>query len=249
MTSWNFRGNWTLCAIAALAFMAACVAHEAVGHGGMCLATGGRITLLTSVYFHCSNGGALTDAAGPMMNLVVGIACWCALTFCPMPSPQWRVFLALAMAFNLFWGSSYFVYSAVTGNGDWAFVLRGRGREAQMLRAILMGAFGARLYAGSARMVAARLPSGTPMIVPWLVAGTVSCAAASCFAGPVLPAVREAALESFGAGAGLLVVAWRNPMAVAPTRVESGVAPGKGWVFAAIPALLVFAATLGRGLS
>ena len=43
--------------IAAAAIIAAClttIAHEALGHGGACLASGGRIVLLTSVYFECA---------------------------------------------------------------------------------------------------------------------------------------------------------------------------------------------------
>ena len=69
-------GRSTLVAVSAVSFIVACVAHEAIGHGGMCLAVGGRIRLLTSVYFSGTNGGALTDAAGPLMNLVAGAVCW-----------------------------------------------------------------------------------------------------------------------------------------------------------------------------
>jgi hypothetical protein len=86
----------TLAAIAALAFIVACVAHGAVGHGGICLGVGGHVALLTSIYF----GSPSTDVA------------------------QCAFFCGLAMAFNLFWGAGYLIYSAVTNSGDYAFVLR-----------------------------------------------------------------------------------------------------------------------------
>src|SRR5205085_10953058 len=112
----------TLAAIAALAFIVACVAHEAVGHGGTCIAAGGHITLLTSVYFHCANGGLLPSAAGPLINLAVGSILWATLRRAwSLLSAHWRLFITLAMAFNLFWGAGYFVYSAVTDMSDWAF--------------------------------------------------------------------------------------------------------------------------------
>src|SRR5258708_35955427 len=80
------RGYGTLAAIAAVAFIVACVSHEAVGHGGMCLAVGGRIALLTSVYFHCANGGPITHAAGarPETPLRVG-----GRGFPPRPPAPW----------------------------------------------------------------------------------------------------------------------------------------------------------------
>ena len=39
----------TLCSLSAVAFVAACFAHETLGHGTACTATGGRVTLPTSV--------------------------------------------------------------------------------------------------------------------------------------------------------------------------------------------------------
>src|ERR1039458_624934 len=172
----------TLAAIAAVAFILACVAHEPIGHGGMCLAVGGRVTLLTSVYFHCTNGGPLTDAAGPLMNLIVGAACWSLARSRPLAS-QSRLFFALAMAFNLFWGAGYFIFSAVTNTGDWAFVLRGLSLEPRWVWRLLMGALGVVIYVCTVRAIAANVSPSTPLVWPYLVAGVVSCAAALFYAG------------------------------------------------------------------
>ena len=237
----------TLVAIAALAFVLACVAHEAFGHGGMCVAVGGHVTLLTSVYFRCSTGGPLTDAAGPIMNLAVGAVFGGVLRTRRSLSPSWRLLLVFAMAFNLFWGAGYFVFSAVTNTGDWAFVLRELALQPSWLWRCLTGALGVYLYYRSVALVALHLPSGTPLVAPYLVAGTVSCFAALFFAGPTLPAIREAAQESFGAAVGLLLLAYRNSSRVDSQPSVVFVNRSGGWVFTSALVTLAFVATLGRG--
>lgn len=236
----------TIAAIAAVAFIVACVAHEAIGHGGMCLAFGGRVTLLTSVYFRCTNGGPLTDAAGPLMNLIVGAACWSLARNRPMAS-QSRLFFVLAMAFNLFWGGGYFIFSALTNTGDWAFVLRDLSLEPRWLWRLFMGALGVGIYVRSAQAVDRHLPPGTPLVWPYLVAGMVSCVAALFYVGPVLPAVREAARESFEANVGLLFVAYRNSKqahASAPPGLDDH---SNGWLLFSALVTMLFFLVLGRG--
>lgn len=242
------QSSLTLGALAALAFMAACVAHEALGHGGACIASGGHVTLLTSVYFHCSSGGPFTDAAGPTMNLIVGVACWHALSSWSKPPMQWRLFLVFTMAFNLFWGTGYFVFSAITDTGDWAFVLRDLAFQPRPLWLFLMGALGAYLYYRSMRLVAARLPAGTPLVATYLSAGVVSCLAVLFFNGPVLPALREAAMESFGAAIGLLLLARRASTSRDSAVTAIVVTRSNGWILTSVLAMLGFVVTLGRGL-
>jgi hypothetical protein len=237
----------TSAAIAALAFVVACVAHEAVGHGGTCIAVGGHVTLLTSVYFHCSNGGPLTDAAGPLMNLALGAVLWNVLHTRPSLSANWRLFLVFAMAFNLLWGAGYFIFSAATNSGDWAFVLRDLALQPGWLWRCFMGALGVYLYYCSVRLIALHLPPRTPLVVPYLVAGAVSCFATLFFTGPTLPAIREAAQESFGAAVGLLLLAWRNS-----SRGESQLSGvfvnySNGWLITSVLVTLGFVATLGQG--
>lgn len=240
------RSYSTLGAIAAVAFIVACVAHEAIGHGGMCLAVGGHVTLLTSVYFHCTNGGPLTDAAGPLMNLIVGAACWLLARNRPLIS-QSRLFFVLAMAFNLFWGAGYFIFSAVTNTGDWAFVLRDLSLEPQWLWRLLMGALGVVIYVRSIRAVATHVPPGTPLVWLYIVAGVVSCVAALFYAGPVLPAVREAAQESFGADVGLLFLAYRKSKQPHALPSPSLVAHSNAWLISSALVTILFLLVLGRG--
>lgn len=236
----------TLAAIAALAFMAACAAHEAVGHGGICVALGGQITVLTSVYFHCSKAGVLTEAAGPLMNFVVGVVCWAALRRAlPSLSVHWRLFLVLTMAFNLLWGAMYMLSSVVTNTGDWAFALRDLGLQPGWLWRCLTGALGMCLYYCFLLLVASYLPPRVPLLVPYLSAGAVCCLAALFFDGPKLPAVAESVGESFGNAVGLLLIAYRDSRRAGSPPAVVSVSPG--WLIASALVTLLFFATLGRG--
>jgi len=80
-----------------------------------------------------------------------------------------------------------------------------------------------------------------PLLVPYLVAGTLSCLAALCFVGPTLPALRQAALEGFGAGAGLLLLANRNRRLDPDKPPAAEIVPLRwGWIVAAVLITLVF---------
>lgn len=237
----------TLCAVATLGFIAAAVAHEAVGHGGMCVALGRHITLLTSVYFQCSEGGPLIAAAGPMMNLAAGAACWAILRSSRRLNLLWRLFLVFTMAFNLFWGAGYFLFSAATNAGDWAWVLRDLTLRPAGLWRVGMAALGLFLYYRSVVLVAAALPPGTPLLSPYLVAGAVSCLAALFFSGAVMPAVFEAAKESFGAGIGLLLIANSRARRNESPSALVFVPLSRTWVIVAALVTIAFFATLGHG--
>jgi hypothetical protein len=123
----------------------------------MCLARGDRITLLTSVYFHCSQDTTITSAAGNLMNLAVAIACFALLRF--RFSSGWRLLLVFAAAFNAFWACGYIILSAVSDNGDWAFVLHDLSLNPLWLWRGLMAFLGVTLYYVAIRLVVPRLPA------------------------------------------------------------------------------------------
>jgi hypothetical protein len=237
----------TVAAIMVIAFMLACVAHEVVGHGGMCMIVGGHVNLVSSVYFRSTGGGVLTDAAGPLMNLFVGAVCWFLLGRWTAPPILWRLFLVLAMGFNLFWGAGCFILSAVTNTGDWAFVLRQLQLEPVWVWRIVLGVLGIFIYRWAMRLLASQLPIGTPLFVPYLATGIFSCFAALFFFGPVVPALREAALEGFGVGIGLLLLAPNRPEQKTNSQPDLVVPDGKAWLFTVIVLAIIFIATLGRG--
>lgn len=192
----------TLCALSAMAFVSACVSHEALGHGLACIARGDSVEVLTSVYFKCSAASAVVDAAGPSMNLVVAVGAGVALGANPR-SPSVRVFLALLVAFSGFWGAGYFVFSGLTDTGDWAFVLHDTALQPLWFWRAAMVTFGAWLYWLALRRVALVLPPGRVLVAAYAAAGAVACASTLFYAGPVGPAMREAAQESLLAALGL----------------------------------------------
>ena len=199
----------TLCAIAAVTFIIACVAHEAIGHGGLCLVIGGEIKLLTSVYFRCVPGRPVVDAAGPTMNLIVAILA-AAMLATEKRSDLSRTFLAFLIAFNGFWGAGYLIFSAFTNTGDWAFVLRDLSAQPIWLWRIIMAAVGIYLYNVTIRYIAPHLPLGWPLFSAYLVVGAVACASTLFFTGAILPAMQEAAQESLLAPVALIYLAFRH---------------------------------------
>ena len=213
----------------------------------MCMLVGGRVTLLTSVYFRCSNGGPLTDAAGPLMNLVVGMACWVLLQGGRPYSQSWHLFLTFAMAFTLFWGTGYFVFSGVTDTGDWSFVLRGLPLEPHWLWRTLISVLGAYLYCESVKRVAIYVPPGTPLVLPYLVGGAVSVSAVLFFAGSTLPALRAAMQESLGAAVGFLFLAYKDTRRGDLASAAARVAFSPRWLIISAIVMVAFFATLGRG--
>jgi hypothetical protein len=246
-SSTRHHASLSTIAIACLGFISACVAHEVLGHGGMCLARGDRVTLLTSVYFHCSQDTPITTAAGNLMNLAVAAICFALLRF--RPSSGWRLLLVFAAAFNAFWACGYIILSAFTDNGDWAFVLHDLALTPPWLWRGLMALLGVALYYIAIRLVVPRLPRGIPILIPTLAAGVVACLAALFYAGPVLPALRDSAQEGFGAGVGLLLIARARYRRGEQLQPESSLPPSRGWIVAAIAVVVVFVATLGYGLT
>ena len=61
-----------LVAITIAATVIADFIHEGVGHGGMCVATGGRPLVLSTVHFECRTDTRLVAAGGTLANLIFG---------------------------------------------------------------------------------------------------------------------------------------------------------------------------------
>jgi hypothetical protein len=66
----------TVAAIAVIATVIANVIHEGLGHGGMCVASGGQALALSTVHFECSVDNRLVAAGGTLANLIFGAAFW-----------------------------------------------------------------------------------------------------------------------------------------------------------------------------
>ena len=69
----------TIAAIAIVATVIADFIHEGLGHGGMCVVTGGRPLALSTVHFECSADTRLVAAGGTLANLIFGTLSWGAV--------------------------------------------------------------------------------------------------------------------------------------------------------------------------
>ena len=115
----------TVAAIAMIAGVLSTQLHEAGGHGGACLATGRHAVAWGAFYFDCDTRLAplwisrLVAAAGSTTNLVVAALAALALRATPRGHPHLRVFWWLMAALNGFQWAGYFLFSGVSGMGDW----------------------------------------------------------------------------------------------------------------------------------
>lgn len=228
-------------AASAIAFAGACVSHEVVGHGAACLAEGGAIARLSSVYFHCTGGGLVADFGGPAGNVLAGVVCMGALR-----SRSWtaavRVGLVLGLAFNILWLAGCLLWSSAAGQSDFALAARLFG-PGEVVARVVFAAAGVALALFACRVVVRQGLPRPVVRLAYVAAGSISCASALFYAGPVLPALREAALEGFGAMAWLLFVPRSVSAYTGPAIGETG---GRALLPLAILAVLGLF-VLGRG--
>lgn len=240
----------TVAAIGILAMCVSTTAHEAIGHGGACLASGGRIAQLTSVYFQCAPGGQWIPAAGPAGNLAAAILAGIGARLTPATRPGVRLLLALVVAISLFWEAGYLLYAMILREGDWAIAagevfgsLTPAVRIGGAAAGVGLYLLGARLVAGAVRPFGAR--ARRILALAWAAAGVAACAAAAFYAPDRLDAMKQAALEVGAASLPLLVMRVRP----AP-EVPSAPRIARDWRWIAVSALAYagFVLTLGRGL-
>jgi hypothetical protein len=269
----------TLIALAVLAFIAADVAHEVIGHGAAFLALGGRSFVMTTTRWIAR--GAVADSAGRMFTgfehgdlysrifslggplgglLFAGLA-GLTLRGLPRAGVRLRLFLWLALAFNLLWAIGYLIYSGALGIGDWAEAVRDL-LPAPVWRLALTAA-GLLLYDLALRTLARELGRFVPVNEPedrvrvrrlvWIsygAAGAIACAAALFDPHGAGEVYKSAAPASLLANAGLLLLPGllrRYPSASGIARQP--VARSLVWILAALLAAALFVGFLGPGVS
>jgi hypothetical protein len=116
----------TLMALGVVAYVCETLLHEAVGHGGMCLASGYRVTAIAPLWMHCSTTTPLVNLMGPAANLAGAVVYALILRLAPPQGDRIRLFLWLSLAFNGLVAAGYMGVGGVTGFGDWPAVLAGR---------------------------------------------------------------------------------------------------------------------------
>jgi hypothetical protein len=252
---------WTIAAIAIAAMVIADFIHEGLGHGGMCVATGGQPLVLSTVHFECSADTRLVAAGGTLANLIFGALFWVAARGVKQSAP-WRYFFWLLMTFNLFDAGGYFLFSGVGNFGDWAAVVAGwqppwawrvglvaLGTVTYFLLFVPLCLRELRPFLGKdAELRVQRARQLT--LVPYLTAGILSCAAGALNpVGPLLILI-SAAAASFGGHSGL---AWMWALLYSPRIPSSGlqmpeIERNRGWMIAAVVLAIVFIAGLGPGV-
>ena len=251
----------TVAAIAIVATVIANFIHEGFGHGGMCVVTGGRPLVLSTVHFECSADTRLVAAGGTLANLIFGALSWVAMRAVKQSAP-WRYFFWLLMTLNLFGVGGYFLFSGIGNIGDWAAVVAGLqpawawrvglaalGIVAYFFLFVPLSLRELRPFLGKDAKIRVRRARQLTL-VPYLTAGILSCAAGALNpVGPLLILI-SAAAASFGGNSGL---AWMWNLLYGP-RIPSSefqmpeIERSRGWIIAAVVLAIGFIMGLGPGL-
>ena len=251
----------TVAAIAIVATVIADFIHEGLGHGGMCIATGGRPLALSTVHFECSAETRLVAAGGTLANLIFGALFWCASRAVKQSAP-WRYFFWLLLTFNLFEAGGYFLFSGIGNIGDWTAVVAGwQPAWAWRVGLVALGAVTyfilfvplclreLRPFLGKDAKVRVRRARQLTL-VPYFTTGILSCVAGALNpVGPLLILI-SAAAASFGGHSGL---AWMSNLLHGP-RIPSTemqmpeIERSRGWLIAAVILAILFIVGLGPGV-
>ncbi len=224
-----------------------CSVTKPWGHGLGCVIDGGRITLLTSIWFRCHGGNTLTDAGEPIASLVGGLAAF-ALLPAARTNRISRLTLVLFGAFSVFWFAGQLIDHAVINRDDWAIIAR-RNHSPAVWRPISIG-LGIAVYAGGIALTTAALrQKDAPR--PSAVALAYAAGAASAVLAGLMwqPMPLSSALEKFLtlgiAPLGLLIAARRARSDPANTAPILGT---WAWIAVTTMVFVIFLLVQGRGI-
>ena len=200
--------------LAALAYAASMMTHEAFGHGAYCLAAGGHNVMLTGWMETCSvAGGRGMKAAGPGVQFGAGLFAWLVLRRLPAEATRLRSLVWLYMTFDLLIASSYVAFSGITTIGDAADYIAGLHPSLLWRGGLVL--CGSLVYFLSMEAAACELrrfggsDTGTKRLfrlvwIPYVAAGCFACCSGA-LNRTMEPgaALGFAAASSFGAGSGM----------------------------------------------
>jgi len=241
----------TVCAISVLAAMLASVLYEGLGHAAIALATGAKSGLLTAVAWSSEFDSRLVAAGGTLVNLAAAVLFWLALRGARL--------LLISLAFNLFDGTGYFLFSGVSNFGDWAQVIQ--GLQPHWMWRLLLVTIGVATYFASVVVVAksyvrdlgislddsARLRklSMLPYISAIVIVGLAG------LLNPIsVRLVWQSALPATaGAHSGLLWFRYYVPKGTTPTVSPESIARGYRGIAVATVCALFYVVVLGHGMT
>ena len=263
----------TVIAIALVAYALTNVAHEGLGHGGMCVAMGGEPLVLNAVYFECGRG-SVTDAGsrwisagGTLTNLAFAALTALLLRAAIVRAATGRYFLWLFLTLNLLQAFGYWMFSGIGGIGDWNAVVAGSphylfwrialavaGTAAYMFVAVPIALRGLVpfLGAGNPNSGPGRLaPAVKLTVVPYIAGGVLYVAAGLLNPESPMLVLISAAAASFGGASALAWMAQllRNRERYPPTgEPAAGIARSWPWLVAGALTAFFFVAVLGPGI-
>lgn len=249
----------TVCAISVLAGMVANVLHEGLGHAATALLTGAKSGVLSTVAWSSAQDSRLVAAGGTLANLAAGLIFWMALRSARSASVRWRFFLLTGLAFNLFDGTGYFLFSGFTDFGDWAVVIA--GLPAHGLWRVLLVVVGISSYFGAVLVVGSALVRyvGVPRsdsrrltkltLLPYLT--SILLASASGLLNPIgMQLMWQSALPATAGGhSGLLWLKYYIPKATVQEQTSDAIGRSYAWIAAAVALAIPFIFVLGRGIT
>lgn len=192
----------TLAAIGVLAALAATVAHEVAGHSLGCLAAGGDVRLITTIFFRCTGGNATTDLGGPLGNLALGLVALSLTANRRIVFSEMRLFLLLMGGLALFWFFAQLVVDGMAATDDWNFAAGQLGWPASWrVLAVGVGIAGydltrRGLTRGMRTLSTGQDPAGDRrrILVPWLSGLVAVTASAALFAADRTGGIRDTVL-------------------------------------------------------
>lgn len=249
-------------ALGILAYAASMMTHEALGHGGFCIAVGGHNAMLTAWGEGCNFPKVQPpgiEAAGPGVQFGAGLLAWLLLHRLPPETIRLRFFFWLYMVFNLFVSSGYVGFSGISDFGDAAVIIA--GLKPHILWRLVLVLLGAGVYYLSMRVAASelqRLVGSTDgrrsvfrlVWIPYVTAGVFACCAAALnrTMAPGL-ALGMAAASSFGAGFGMLRLPdMQRQMPMRTPITGDYLGWSIGWALASLLVVAGFLFIIGPGL-
>ena len=259
----------TVIAIALVAYALTNIAHEGVGHGGMCIAVGGEPITLNAVYFDCSREGVTNagsrwiSAAGTLTNLAFAALTALLLRARLVRAATGRYFLWLFLTLNLLQAFGYWMFSGIGGIGDWNAVVADSPNYALWRIALAVAGTAAYMFVAVPIALRRLLPFLTARdpgrmaaavrltVVPYIAGGMLYVTAG--LLNPESPwlVLISAAAASFGGASALAWMAQllRNRERYPPAaRRPLGIARSWPWLIAGAIVALLFIAVLGPGI-
>ena len=247
----------TVISVAIVAYTAATLTHEALGHGLACLALGGELEGVSTSWCQCDKTGLSAwavrtgKAAGTGANVLLGAAALGLLT-----TRRDRGATAYALWFmaavNLFLAAGYLLTDPLFGFGDWTAFVEGLDQPLLWRGGLVLT--GALLAAGTMRALlpylgpkAIRRSSGRLIgMLPWVAVGGLIMTAVATFNVAGMEFALSSGLATVG---GTSFLAWFTALDWGEDSDDPGllVEPDGRWVLTGMVALVV-AGVFGRGL-